>query len=125
MAWELDSDRPIYLQIADIMESGIIAGRYQPGDKLPSVRELAVEAGVTPNTVQRAYAELESRKLVNTRRTSGRTVTLDDSILKERRRSMAREQIELFIRKMKELGFDTDEIRQILDEYMEEDGDRK
>ncbi|MGI6003485.1 MAG: GntR family transcriptional regulator [Lachnospiraceae bacterium] len=122
MAWELDSDRPIYLQIADIMESGIISGRYKPGEKLPSVRELAVEAGVTPNTVQRSYAELEKRGLVNTRRTSGRIVTQDENILKETRRSMAQEQIELFLNKMKELGFSSEEIRAIMDEFLEEGG---
>ena len=73
--WELDSNRPIYLQIAEKIELEICSGVYQPGDKIPSVRELAQEVGVNPNTMQRALAELERKQIIVTFRTSGRTVT--------------------------------------------------
>ena len=59
MAWTLDSDRPIFLQIVERIQTDIVSGRYQPGDKLPSVRDLAAEASVNPNTMQKAFAELE------------------------------------------------------------------
>ena len=72
MPWNLDSDRPIFMQILERIRVDIISGRYQPGDKLPSVRELAAEAAVNPNTMQRAFAELERTGLVHSKRTSGR-----------------------------------------------------
>ena len=59
MAWTLDSDRPIFLQLVERIQMDIIAGRYKPGTKLPSVRDLAAEAAVNPNTMQKAFAELE------------------------------------------------------------------
>ena len=75
MAWTLDSDRPIFLQIVERIQTDIVSGRYQPGDKLPSVRDLAAEASVNPNTMQKAFAELERTGLVYSRRTSGRFIT--------------------------------------------------
>ena len=77
MAWTLDSDRPIFLQIVERIQTDIVSGRYQPGDKLPSVRDLAAEASVNPNTMQKAFAELERTGLVYSRRTSGRFITED------------------------------------------------
>ena len=77
MAWNLDSDRPIYAQLLERIELQIVSGTYGPGDKLPSVRELAAEASVNPNTMQKAFAELERSGLIVTKRTSGRFVTED------------------------------------------------
>ena len=84
MAWELDSDRPIFLQIVARIQSDIITGVYPPGAKLPSVRELAVEAAVNPNTMQKAFAELERSGLVYSRRTSGRFITEDTALIASR-----------------------------------------
>ena len=78
MAWKLDNDRPIYAQIVEKIKLRIISGFYQPGSKLPSVRDLALEAGVNPNTMQKAFAELENSGLLITMRTSGRMVTEDE-----------------------------------------------
>ena len=81
MAWELRNDRPIYVQIVERIQMQIISGVYKPGDKLPSVRELAMEAGVNPNTMQKAFGELERKELIVTIRTSGRVVTEDDAMI--------------------------------------------
>ena len=110
MAWNLDSDRPIYAQILERIEMQIVSGNYKPGSKIPSVRELAAEAGVNPNTMQRALAELERKGLVTTQRTSGRMVTEDMEMIKETRNLLAKEQIQDFINRMKELGFEKEEI---------------
>ena len=72
MPWELDNDRPIYLQLMERIQQDIVSGIYKPGDRLPSVRDLAVEAAVNPNTMQKALSELERSGLVYSQRTSGR-----------------------------------------------------
>lgn len=121
MAWKLDSDRPIYTQILEVIQYQIVAGRYQPGERLPSVRDLASEAGVNPNTMQRAFAELERNGLVMAQRASGRVVTENMEMISEVRNKLAREQIREFIDKMKKLGFEKKEILSLL----EEDGEPK
>ena len=121
MAWKLDSDRPIYTQILEVIQYQIVAGRYQPGERLPSVRDLASEAGVNPNTMQRAFAELERNGLVMAQRTSGRVVTENMEMISEVRNKLAREQIREFIDKMKKLGVEKKEILSLL----EEDGEPK
>lgn len=110
MAWNLDSDRPIYSQILERIQMQIAAGIYEPGEKIPSVRELAADAGVNPNTMQKAFAELERRGLVITLRTSGRVVTEDLNMIKETKNQLAKEQIEEFLKRMKALGFDREDI---------------
>ena len=72
MSWNLDSQRPIYVQIVERVQLDIITGRYAPGSRLPSVRELAAQAAVNPNTMQKARSELESGGLIYAPRTSGR-----------------------------------------------------
>ena len=116
MAWTLDSDRPIYAQILERIQMQIVSGIYQPGDKLPSVRELAVQAGVNPNTMQKALSELERSGLIITQRTSGRNVTEDMDMIKETRRQLAGEQIQDFLKKMQELGFEKEDIIAMLQE---------
>lgn len=116
MAWNLNSDRPIYAQILEVIQLRIIAGWYKSGDKIPSVRELAAEAGVNPNTMQKALAELERSGLVMAQRTSGRVVTEDMEMIKQTRNMLAREQADVFISKMKELGFNKKEILALLEQ---------
>lgn len=115
MAWNLDSDRPIYAQLLERIQRQIVAGVYQPGSKIPSVRELAAEAGVNPNTMQKALSELERSGLVITQRTSGRVVTEDLNMIKETRNQLAREQVEDFVKRMKALGFDKKDIIALLE----------
>lgn len=116
MAWSLNSDRPIYAQILEVIQLRIITSQYKPGGKIPSVRELAAEAGVNPNTMQKALAELERSGLVMAQRTSGRIVTEDMEMIKQTRNELAREQVHEFVNKMKELGFDQKEIMMLLEQ---------
>ncbi len=106
MPWDLSNDRPIYAQIVDKIRLRIVSGYYPAGEKLPSVRELATEAGVNPNTMQKAFAELERTGLLVTMRTSGRVVTDDIDTIQSVKETIAEEQIKDFLSKMKELGFE-------------------
>lgn len=114
MAWDFKNDRPIYTQILEQMEQKIISGEYPAGSRLPSVRDLAAEAAVNPNTMQRAMAELENRGLIVTNRTSGRTVTEDETIMRSMKNEKAQGYTIEYIEKMAELGFGRDEIMGLL-----------
>lgn len=109
MTWNLKSDRPIYLQLLEHIELSIISGKYKPGDKLPSVRDLAEEASVNPNTMQKALVELERSGLVYTQRTAGRFITEDAKMIDTLKETFAREEITAFFEKMKQLGFSVSE----------------
>lgn len=109
MPWNLTSDRPIFMQIIEIIQLDIVSGKYAPGDKLPSVRELATEAAVNPNTMQKALSELERSGLVYSKRTSGRFITEDLTMIEEAKANLAREKIESFLQSMQSLGFDKEE----------------
>ncbi|WMC94512.1 GntR family transcriptional regulator [Kineothrix sp. MB12-C1] len=110
MAWNLDADKPIYTQLVEIIQTQIISGRYQPGDRLPSVRELAAEASVNPNTMQKAFVELERNGLIVTQRTSGRTVTEDIELINQTQGYLAEEYIKNFFQVMKDIGYSRQEI---------------
>lgn len=110
MAWKFDSDRPIYTQLTRQIQMRIVSGYYPPGGKLPSVRELAAEAAVNPNTMQKAFADLEHLGLITTLRTNGRIVTEDTKMINEIRLKLAAEYLEQFIAQMRELGFSGEEI---------------
>ena len=118
MAWTLDSDRPIFLQIVERIQTDIVSGRYQPVDKLPSVRDLAAEASVNPNTMQKAFAELERTGLVYSRRTSGRFITEDCHMIEQLKTSLATEKMEEFLAQMRQLGFQNDEILSLMNQTM-------
>ena len=97
MSWNLDSSRPIYAQIIEKVSLDIVSGKYQPGDKLPSVRDLAAQAGVNPNTMQKALSELERENLVHSARTSGRFITEDKAMIEKMREELASTQIKDFL----------------------------
>lgn len=120
MQWNIDSERPVYIQLIEQIQAGIISGYYNLGDKLPSVRELAAEAGVNPNTMQRALAELEQTGLVYTNRTSGRYITSDIEIIKKLKKQSAKNIVIEFIEKMKQLGYEEDEILECVTKILEE-----
>lgn len=109
MAWMLDNDRPIYLQLVERIQMQIVSGQYLPGEKLPSVRELAAVAAVNPNTMQKAFAELERSGLIITQRTNGRNVTEDTLLIKSIRHRLATEHTKDFYTKMEQLGFSKQE----------------
>ncbi len=105
MTWELASDRPIYRQLVEQIELRIISGHYQPGERLPSVRDLAAEVSVNPNTMQKALTDLEQSGLVYAQRTSGRYITEDEKMIGDLKNELAKKQIQEFIEKMERLGF--------------------
>ena len=105
MKWQFSNDAPIYSQLIAQIKVGIVSGAFPPGERLPSVRDLATEAGVNPNTMQRALTELERDGLVHSRRTSGRFITEDETMLKNLRDELASRHIQDFMEKMKQLGF--------------------
>ena len=117
MPWNLNSDSPIFVQIIEHLKIDIVSGKYKPGDKLPSVRDLAGEAGVNPNTMQKALSDLESTGLVHSERTSGRFITEDDNMIKNLRKSLVDVQIEKFFKSMEKLGFTGEEILELVKEY--------
>ena len=114
MAWELDTDRPIYAQLVERIQMQIVSGQYPPGGKLPSVRDLAAVAAVNPNTMQKAFAELERSGLIVTQRTNGRNVTEDVQRIQDIKSSMAKEQVDNFLTKMRELGYAETEAVELL-----------
>lgn len=119
MAWNLDSDRPIYAQLVERIQMQIVSGYYPPGGKLPSVRELAALAAVNPNTMQKAFAELERSGLIVTQRTNGRTVTEEAEMIKEIRENLAKEHMVLFFSRMKELGYTEKEVLELIENCYE------
>lgn len=120
MAWQFTSSQPIYLQIVDQMEMMIFSGTYPLGERLPSVRDLAVEASVNPNTVQRALSELEGMGLINTQRTSGRTVTTDEAIIMQAKNEKAEQLTEAFLGSMRALGLTKEQVIALLEREEEE-----
>ena len=116
MPWNLDSDRPIFLQIIEKIQLDIVSGVYQPGDKLPSVRELAQEASVNPNTMQKALSELERTGLVYSQRTSGRFITEDTHMIMRLKSELAREITREFLEHMRKLGYQSEETIKIITE---------
>lgn len=121
MSWDLDNDRPIYMQLMEKIRLDIIAGIYKPGDKLPSVRDLALDASVNPNTMQKALSEFERSGLVYAQRTSGRFITEDKEMLEQLKVELATEQIRQFFEKMKQLGFKDRETLALIEKAVKEE----
>ena len=110
MEWNINSNAPIYTQLVEQLAMRIVTAEYIPGQRLKSVRELAMEAGVNPNTMQRALSELEREGLVFSLRTSGRFVTEDTKMIEDAKKQIAAEQVEGFLKVMDRLGFGKEEI---------------
>ena len=106
MNWTFTADRPIYAQLVELIQRGILSGAYPLGSNMPSVRVLALEASVNPNTMQKALAELEAQGLLNTQRTSGRTVTTDERLIMEVKERIAGAYIEQYFAGMQSLGIE-------------------
>lgn len=117
MEWQFTNDRPIYLQIAEQIIQQIASGGYTPGERLPSVRDFAAQAGVNPNTMQRAFGELERNGLVTVNRTAGRSVTEDMMKIEEIRKKLAEKQIEEFLNGMQQLGYTKEQASALLEQY--------
>lgn len=114
MDWNITPGRPVYLQLIEQLELAIVTGALPAGAKVPPVRELAAEAGVNPNTMQRALQELETRGLLKTQRTAGRTVSAGAEQLDALRRQRARALAEEFWNQMQALGVSAEETAALL-----------
>ena len=123
MKWQFNNDAPIWSQLIVQIKVGIVTGAFPPGERLPSVRDLAAEAGVNPNTMQRALTELERDGLVYSQRTAGRFVTEDQSMIASAKRSLAESHIQTFLRAMAHLGYDREEILTLLRQEKIEEGE--
>lgn len=122
MSWDLKSDRPIYSQLIEQIELMIFSGIYPPGSKLPSVRDMAQDAAVNPNTMQKALAKLEEDGLIITHRTSGRSITEDANMIKQAKNKLAQEHVSEFLENMKKMGFEQKDILSIINSMLEEVG---
>lgn len=118
---KFNDNLPIYVQIVEYIKRRIITLELKGGDKLPSVRELSQELKVNPNTVQRSYQELERENLVFTQRGMGTFVTEDMETINELKRNMASNIVETFIQEMKSLGFNLQEIKDLIINSKKED----
>ncbi|MBB3867689.1 GntR family transcriptional regulator [Parageobacillus toebii NBRC 107807] len=123
MVEEFDTTKPIYIQIMEKINKKIVRNEWKAGDKLPSVREMAVETGVNPNTIQRTYSELERMGIVETRRGQGTFVTENVEVIERLREQMKRDVVTDFIRNMTELGFTLDDMITSLKNYRGESND--
>nr|WP_317363053.1 GntR family transcriptional regulator [uncultured Blautia sp.] len=121
MSWNLNSERPIYAQIMERITMDIISGIYTPGAKLPSVRDLAQEAGVNPNTMQKALSELERTGLLFSQRTSGRFITEDLAMIEKTKEDLASIQIKEFLEKMEHIGFTKESTIQLIEKMRSEE----
>ena len=122
MSEQFDSSRPIYAQLVERLKARILAGTYQSGGHLDSVRDLAAAAGVNPNTMQRALAQLEVEGLVRTERTSGRFVTEDTDLIEQLRASAARNIAADFLEKMRSIGYTPQQAAELLRGWNETEG---
>jgi len=114
MMWKFNSDKPVYMQIVDEIKTRIISGEYTTGQRIPPVRELAEEAKVNPNTMQKALAETERQGLIFSMRTSGKYITNDENKITSLKYDTARQECENFIAKIDKYGFTREEILGII-----------
>lgn len=114
MPWTIQNDRPIYLQLIEQIKLRILSGAYQCGEHFPSVRELAAEAAVNPNTMQKALVSLEQEGLLIGSRTNGRIVTDDQSLIHTLRGELAERNYNQFHQSLLELGYSEEEISDFL-----------
>ena len=121
MEWSIVAGRPVYLQLIEQLELAIVVGDYPPGEKIPGVRDLAQEAAVNPNTMQKALSELERSGLIYSQRTSGRFITEDKELIHQMKKELAAAEVSAFVAHMKQLGITPEEIRQLLAETIEEE----
>lgn len=114
MEWQIAAGRPVYIQLVEQLERAVVTGVYPPGERVPAVRDLAAQAQVNPNTMQRALAEMESRGLLVTQRTSGRTVTSDTALIAKTRQALVASLAQDFLAQAKALGLTREEILALL-----------
>ena len=120
MEWKLDDSRPIWMQLEEQLTRRILSGWYKAGEKLPTVRDLAAEAGVNPNTMQKAFTELERSGLVYTQRTNGRYITEDQERISRVREELARECTQSYLSNIRRLGYEREQALALAQKIIEE-----
>ena len=121
MRWDFHNEAPIYAQLMDRIERMIVSGVLPPGEKLPSVRAFALEAGVNPNTMQKALSELEREGLIYSQRTSGHFVTDRSDAIQAARAQLAAEQTKQYLQSMTELGYSAEEAAQLVADWLQKE----
>ncbi|MBP5793890.1 MAG: GntR family transcriptional regulator [Spirochaetaceae bacterium] len=121
MKFQFDTNSPIYLQIVESFKSSILSGELAPNSKVLPVRDLALEAGVNPNTMQKALAELERLELVRTERTSGRFITDNNGQIEKMRKEVADAEIKSFIQRMEKLGYDKKSLFEVIEKALKQE----
>lgn len=116
MEWNLDDSRSIWPQLKEQMMRAIVSGIYPEGSTFPTVRQLAQDAGVNRNTMQRAMSELEAEGLLITNRTAGRTVTTDQALIGQMKEKLAEQNIENYLVEMRALGYSDEEAIKMMNE---------
>ena len=120
MNFIFDNDRPIYIQLVEQLKLFIISGDLVLGEKIPSVRDLALLSKVNPNTMQKALGELEDLNLIYTERTNGKFVTTDEKLILKCKKELAKEKVDIYLECMKTLGFNKEEAIKHLQEVGKE-----
>lgn len=118
MSWNFDNNKPIYLQIMEQMKLQIVSHQLEPNQQLPTVRDLASQAGVNPNTIQRALSDLEREGLVYTKRTTGRFVTDDRDLIAHTRKELSEAELHRFITNMTHFGYTESELPNLLEHFI-------
>ena len=124
MNFKFDNNIPIYIQLVEQLKIYIISGNIKPGDRLPSVRDLALQTKVNPNTMQKALTELEEQKLVYTERTNGKYITNDKELIEKIRKDYADELTKKYLSNMLDIGINKLETTKYLKEYKEGEIDK-
>lgn len=118
MDYIFDNDRPIYIQLVEMIRIEIVSGKFKKGQKMPSVRELALIMKVNPNTMQKALVELENEQLIYTERTNGKYVTEDEELIEKVKKELAKKIVNNYLDSMKNIGIDYD----LAVKYLQEGG---
>ncbi|HEW1016482.1 TPA: GntR family transcriptional regulator [Streptococcus pneumoniae] len=118
MSWTFDNKKPIYLQIMEKIKLQIVSHTLEPNQQLPTVRELASEAGVNPNTIQRALSDLEREGFVYSKRTTGRFVTKDKELIAQSRKQLSEEELEHFVSSMTHFCYEKEELPGVVSDYI-------
>ncbi len=116
MEYIFDNERPIYIQLVEIIRTQIVSGKLQKGERLLSVRELALTMKVNPNTMQKALVELESEGLIHTERTNGKFVTENEELIEKIKKELAKEKVNTYLNSMKDIGINFEEAINYLQE---------
>ena len=120
MEWQIDNNKPVYIQLVEQLKMKIISGEIELDSKLDSVRNLAAEAMVNPNTMQKALAELERQGFVYSKRTSGRFVTDDKALIDRERKNLVKESVKSSLETLINLGYTDEEIIRLIEEILKE-----